>query len=139
MSNLTDTIYDQAQAMVKHSFADEQLLSRLPDMSRAEIDALDFGVVQVDDSGKILLYNRYESELAGVAPPAAEGKSFFTEIAPCTNNNLFYGSFKKGLQEGLMNVLFFYTFTYRMRPTNVKVHLHRHDATRTNWVLVQKK
>ena len=79
-----------------------------------------------------------DDELANIQPADAEGKSFFTQVAPCTNNNLFFGSFKKGVQDGELNVLFPYTFTYRMRPTNVKVHIYRDAATRTNWVLVKK-
>ena len=35
--------------------------------SRAELDALDFGAVKVDDEGVIEIYNRYESELASVS------------------------------------------------------------------------
>jgi photoactive yellow protein len=104
----------------------------------AEVDAQDFGIVKVDDNGNITLYNRYEADLASVEPSAAEGKSFFTQIAPCTNNTLFFGNFKRGVKEGKLNALFPYTFTYRMRPTNVKVHMYRDANTRTNWVLVKK-
>ena len=136
--SITDTLFAQASTMAKSSFISQEQLSSLPSMSRAELDALDFGAVKVDDEGVIEIYNRYESELASVSVADAEGKSFFTQVAPCTNNNLFFGSFKKGVQEGELNALFPYTFTYRMRPTNVKVHIYRDAATRTNWVLVKK-
>jgi photoactive yellow protein len=139
-TTVTDTLFDRATQMAQTgSFVTEDQLRRLPQMSRSELDAQDYGVVKVDDSGTIQLYNRYEANLAGVEPVAAEGKGFFTQIAPCTNNNLFFGSFKKGVQASRLNVLFPYTFTYRMRPTNVKVHMHRDAATRTNWVLVKKQ
>lgn len=136
--SVTDTLFAQATTMAKSSFISHDELRRLPSMSRAELDALEFGAVQVDDAGVIKMYNRYEAELANIAVADAEGKNFFTQVAPCTNNNLFFGSFKKGVQDGSLNVLFPYTFTYRMRPTNVKVHIYRDDATRTNWVLVKK-
>jgi hypothetical protein len=139
MTAFADTIFERATQMAQTgSFASDELLRRLPTMSRAEIDAQDLGIVKVDDAGNITLYNRYEADLASVEPSAAEGKSFFTQIAPCTNNSLFFGSFKRGVKDGKLNVLFPYTFTYRMRPTNVKVHMYRDANTRTNWVLVKK-
>jgi len=138
MTTVTDSLFAQASTMAKSSFIREDELRNLPSMTRAQLDALEYGAVKVDDSGVIELYNRYEAELANIQPADAEGKSFFTQVAPCTNNNLFFGSFKKGVQDGDLNVLFPYTFTYRMRPTNVKVHMYRDAATRTNWVLVKK-
>jgi hypothetical protein len=37
-----------------------------------------------------------------------------------------------------MDLLFPYTFTYRLAPTEVRVHLHR-SASGSNWILVRKK
>jgi len=111
----------------------------LSSMSREELNALDFGVVKVDDGGTIHIYNRYESELASVAPSTAEGKNFFTQVAPCTNNRLVYGRFKEGVAADEMDVCLSYTLTYKMRPTNVRMRLYRDQASQTNWVLVQKR
>ncbi|MFN4243843.1 MAG: PAS domain-containing protein [Tepidisphaerales bacterium] len=119
-------------------FVPPEVLSRVGLMSRTQADACDFGVVKVDDSGKILLYNRYEAELAGITPSTAEGRNFFTEVAPCTNNALFFGQFKKGIASGNLNLMFPYTFTYKMKPTNVKVHMFRDPDSKTNWVFVKK-
>jgi len=120
------------------TFVPNEIFNMLANLGRADADACDFGVVKVDDQGKILLYNRYESELAGIAPSAAEGKNFFTQIAPCTNNGLFFGSFKKGVAANNLNVAFPYTFTYKMSPTNIRAHLYRDQASKTNWIFVAK-
>lgn len=120
------------------SFVPDEVFNLLGSFTRNDADACDFGVVKVDDSGVIQLYNRYESELAGVIPSAAEGKNFFTQVAPCSNNGLFYGAFKKGVAAGHLNTSFPYTFTYRMKPTNVKIHLFRDTASATNWIFVAK-
>lgn len=119
------------------SFVPAEILGKLGSLTREQADSCDFGVIRVDDSGKIQLYNKYESDMAGVPVHQAEGKSFFTQIAPCTNNSLFYGSFKKGVAASNLNVAFPYTFTYKMRPTNVNVHLVRDNASGTNWVFVK--
>lgn len=119
---------------------DTPSLAELPRLSAHELDALDFGVVQVDDAGLIRQYNRYESEMAGVAPAEAIGRNFFTEVAPCTNNNLLYGRFKKGLAAGEpLDFQLAYTFTYKMRPTNVQIRVFRDAASQTNWIAVRKR
>ena len=121
------------------SFIDESVVTKLDGLTRDDVDSLDYGAVKVDDEGKILLYNRYESELAGVAPSSAEGKNFFKEIAPCTNNKLFFGKFQKGVNAGELNLAFNYTFTYKMKPTNVSIQMLRSEKENSSWIFVKKK
>jgi photoactive yellow protein len=120
------------------SFVNPSLLNNLGGANRATIDAESYGVVKVDNDGNILLYNRYESELAGVEPSFAEGRNFFSQVAPCSNNRLFFGKFKEGVASGSLNEEFKYTFTYKMKPTPVEVHLYRDNASQTNWIFVKK-
>ncbi|MCS6984640.1 MAG: PAS domain-containing protein [Leptospiraceae bacterium] len=139
MQDLVTRAREKAKSLAGQSFVRPEILTKLAQMSRNELDSLDFGVVKVDDHGTILIYNRYESELASIPPSQAEGKNFFKEIAPCTNNHLFYGTFKEGVKRGDLNHLFLYTFTYKMRPTNVNVHLYRDKLSGSNFILVQKR
>lgn len=118
------------------SFVPSQFLSQIPGVDRSSADAQPFGIVQVDDQGVIKLYNRWESEMAGVPVSAAEGRNFFTQVAPCTNNRLMFGKFKDGVAKGDLDSEFNYTFTYKMKPTNVQIRLYRHAPSATNWVLV---
>lgn len=118
------------------SFVPSHFLSQIPAIDRGNADAQPFGIVQVDDTGVIKLYNRWESEMAGVPVSAAEGRNFFTQVAPCTNNRLMFGKFKDGVAKGELDSEFNYTFTYKMKPTNVQIRLFRHAPSATNWVLV---
>lgn len=111
--------------------------ARLPQMSRAQIDALAMGVIQLDDSGRILLYNAWEARFAGYSPAEVEGRHLFGDVAPCTHNSLLWGRFKRGVESGELNVRIDYTFTYRMRPTNVRIRLYRDPETATNWMIVR--
>lgn len=122
-------ISDQSAGPVVHT--------KLPEMSREEIDALDVGVIQLDDAGYVLLYNQAESRFSGIPVSQAEGQHFFGELAPCTNNRILYGRFQEGVRTGSLDTRISYTFTYKMRPTHVNLHLYRHPATRTNWLLVE--
>lgn len=118
------------------SFVPSQFLSQIPSIDRPHADSQPFGIVQVDDTGVIKLYNRWESEMAGVPVSSAEGRNFFTQVAPCTNNRLMFGKFKDGVAKGELDSEFNYTFTYKMKPTNVQIRLFRHAPSSTNWVLV---
>ncbi len=119
------------------SFVTEEFLANLPSAPRAVLDEAPFGVVRVDDSGFVLLYNRWESEMAGVPVAEAEGRNFFKQVAPCTNNRLMFGRFKEGIDQGALDVEFDFTFTYRMKPTNVRIRLYRHSESCSNWILVR--
>ena len=120
------------------TFVPSDLFGLLGNLSRSDADACDFGVIELDDAGRIKLYNKYQSELGGVSVPSAEGKVFFTQIAPCTNNGLFYGTFKKGVAAGQLNVMFPYTLTFKMKPTNVKVHMYRDNDSGRNYCFMAR-
>lgn len=106
----------------------------LSQATRFDLDALGFGVIEVDDDGVVVFYNRFESEFTGMAPEDVVGRSFFTDVAPCTHNPLFFGRFREGLTQEDYDATLRYTLTYRLRPTLVNVRIIRHDGR--NWILV---
>ena len=120
------------------SFVPSSVTDTCGSMNQATADAQNFGVVKVDDQGVIQIYNKWESDMAGVPADQAVGKNFFTQIAPCTNNRLVYGKFQDGIGGGSLDAEFNYTFTYKMQPTNVVLRLFRDGASGTNWVFVNK-
>jgi len=116
--------------------------SEIHDLSKKnqdELDKLDYGVVQVDDTGLIKTFNRYEAELGNVQQSAVIGKNFFTQVAPCTNNRLFLGKFKEGVAANTLDTSINFVFTYKIRPTSVEVQMFRDSVAHTNWVLVRRK
>lgn len=121
------------------SFVDSDLLVKLPSKDSHELDTLEFGVIQVDETGVIKFYNKYEAEFEGIPQPMAKGKNYFTQIMPCTCNRIFYERFKMGMLLNNLNYVMPYTFTYRIKPTDVVIHLYRDPTSKTNWILVQKR
>ena len=119
------------------SFVPQNIISKLGSLTQADADKLPFGVVKVDPDGTISIYNKWESEMAGVAKDQAVGQNFFKQVAPCTNNRLVFGRFKKGVDKGELDSVVPYTFTYRMNPTNVDLHLYHDNSSQTNWVFVK--
>jgi photoactive yellow protein len=120
------------------AFNDDGVGEELRRLDEDALNAAPFGIIQMNDEGIVQFYNRYESNLSGVDPDDAVGTNFFTELAPCSNNPLFLGRFKDGIDEGALDEHFTYTFTYKMRPTLVDVRLYRDEAG-NNWVLIQKR
>ncbi len=124
---------DSSQKFVQDSF-----LEKIDEMNYEQLDDLPFGVIELDDKGKVIFFSNTESKLTGVQKSDATGKNFFTEVAPCTNNFIFKGSFDKGVQSNQMNYLFPYTFTYRMAPTHVKIHLFR-SKNKRNFIFIMRR
>lgn len=130
---------DSAGQEVDNGIVPAKLMAKLSTLTQEEADAFDIGIVEVDDNGSIKLYNTYESELVGVQKDHAIGKNFFTTIAPCTNNRLFLGAFKGGVQSNSLDKEFNYTFTYKVKPTPVTIHLYRDASSNRNYIFVKKR
>jgi photoactive yellow protein len=120
------------------TFVDKQVLDNLGSLNEQNIEKLPYGVVKLDDDGNIELYNQYNYEhFADFQGKSVIGKNYFEEVAPCSNNFIFSGRFKRGVENDFLNSVFDYCFTYKMMPTNVRIHLYRDPDTKTNWIFLK--
>lgn len=113
----------------------ENVLSKMND---AQLNKLAFGAIELDAAGKILKYNAVEGAITGRDPKTVIGKSFFTEVAPCTNRPEFKGVFDAGVRSKNLNTMFEYVFDHQMKPTKVKIHMKRAISGDTYWVFVKR-
>lgn len=97
----------------------------LPAMSGEELDALPFGVIEVDRAGVILQYNLAEARFARLDRADVIGKSFFGRIAPCTDTPAFRGRFDELLRDRRPSTRFSYTFDFRFGAQEVEVEIVR--------------
>ncbi len=118
-------------------FLEDTFLNNLDELPYDQLDNLPFGVIELDDSGNVLFFNQTESKSTGIKKTDAKGKNFFVELAPCTDNFIFKGSFQLGIKNNDMNFLFPYTFTYKMKPTHVKVHFYR-TKNKRNFIFIMR-
>lgn len=81
-------------------------------LGRADVDDLPYGLVLLDASGNILLYNRYEASMSRHPPEAVLGKNWFHEVAPCTRVNAFYGRFCDFLAGNEPSIAFWFWFHF---------------------------
>lgn len=114
----------------------DDVLDHVDRMSPEELDRLPYGLIQLDAAGRILNYNAVESRLASIPKHDAIGKQFFTEIAPCTRVQEFYGRFKEGVIRESLDTSFHFHFAFKQNPRDVTVRLLYARRTRTVWVLI---
>ena len=104
-------------------------------LSSAELDALPYGMIQLDSRGVVLRYSSAESRLSGLAADRCVGRDFFHEIAPCTHVADFYGRFAEGVRAQRLDAVFTFRFAFAP-PKDVRVHLFYSRATQSVWVKV---
>ena len=112
------------------------LLERADGMTPEELDQLPYGMIQLDATGRILRYNAVESRLASLPQAQALGRQFFTEIAPCTKVQEFYGRFREGVVRESLDATFQFHFAFKQQPRDVTVRLFYSRRTRSVWVMI---
>ena len=113
------------------------LFARADAISEAELDALPYGVIQLDATGTVLRYNSFEAGLSGLTKQKVVGRNFFKQVAPCTDLQQFYGRFRDGVAAGELHCTFRFYFAFQQRPRDVTVTLFYNHRDKTVWVLVQ--
>ena len=122
------------------SFSEAKLQSTLAHASKADLDALDFGVIGFDGTGVVRQYNAYESAAAGLSPERVLGHSLFQVVAPCMNNFLVAQRFEDAKEAGTsLDATIDYVLTLRMRPVKVKLRLLAEPGSPMKYVLVERR
>jgi len=108
-------------------------------MDKGALDQLPFGAVLLDRRGTILKYNRMEQQISGRTDPnRVIGKNWFRDVAPCTRSREFFGKFLEGVSKRKMDVLFDYTFDYKMTKQSVRIHMKTAQDPNYIWVFVKR-
>ena len=115
------------------------LLEAADAMSAAELDQLPYGMIQLDAAGRILKFNSVESRLASLPQQQQIGKHFFTEVAPCTKVQDFYGRFKEGVIRESLDSSFQFHFAFKQNPRDVTVRLFYSKRTKSVWVMISDR
>ena len=116
----------------------EDLLKRVDSLEASDLDALPFGMIQLDRTGKILKFNRTEANLARINQERQLGRNFFDDVAPCTKVREFYGRFQEGLAKRSLYETFGFVFKFDHGWRNVAITMMYSDKTDSVWVLVSQ-
>ena len=120
-------------------FNEPDLCAKLSQLHESELDTLNFGVIGFDDKTVVHLYNKFESNCAGLTLQRVLGQPLFTSVAPCMNNFLVAQRFEDAAAEGsVLDVTIDYVLTLRMRPVKVALRLLAAPNMTTRYVLVHR-
>ena len=117
----------------------DALLEAADGMTAEELDRLPYGMIQLDAGGRILKFNSVESRLAALPQAQQIGRHFFTEVAPCTKVQAFYGRFKDGVLHESLDTSFRFHFAFKQNPRDVTVRLFYSRRTRSVWVMISDR
>ena len=117
----------------------DALLEAADAMTAEELDRLPYGMIQLDAGGRILKFNAVESRLAALPQAQQVGRHFFTEVAPCTKVQAFYGRFKEGVLHESLDTSFRFHFAFKQNPRDVTVRLFYSRRTRSVWVMISDR
>ena len=105
-------------------------LAALPD---AALDALPYGVVEMERDCKVRRYNATESRFSGLSPSRVIGRQFFRDVAPCSDNrHVAWRYDEESLDETID-----YTFSLRMRPVPVTLRMLKPASDDPMYLLVR--
>lgn len=88
-------------------------------------DHLPLGIVALDASGRVVVFNRTEELLAGRKREQVLGRQFFIDVAPCMNVRQLAGEFAERIGRAALdvNVEFSFPFPFLAEPRDVRVHM----------------
>jgi photoactive yellow protein len=113
-----------------------------PAILESFLDQLPIGAIMVDDEGIIQRFNRHEEQLSGFSREEVIGESFFSEVAPCTNEIELGTKFRRGISEGNLNIDIEYTFPYPYNRVARDVHIRAFSAeandSHANFILIEE-
>jgi photoactive yellow protein len=118
------------------TFASSNMLPWIEAATDPMLDALSFGCVRMDRTGRVVSYNAAEATLAGLRPEQALGRYFFTQVAPCSNIPGIAGRFAA---EPDLDHTMPYVFSLRLRPVPVLLRLLQSAAHPHRYLLVDRR
>ena len=114
---------------------DTMTLAELQTMPGEVRDQQAFGIIGLDRSGIVEVYNATEARMAGLAPDTVLGASFFNAVAQCMNNFLVAQRFE---DEDELDAVIPYTLMLRMRPTPVRMRLLASKSVPLRYILIER-
>ncbi len=123
--------------MTLPDFDTPKLAEKIEALTKAEIDLLPFGVTGLDPQGIVRVYNKTRAEQGGRGTMPTKGLSYFTEVAPCMNNDYFKGRIDKARAAGTLDISFSFIgdFNDADRELTVRVQAAKDGGT---WIFIQR-
>ncbi len=119
-------------------FETRNLAEAIESLTAEEIDQLPFGVIGIDADGVVRVFSKTEASQSGYGRRPAQGKVFFTDVAPCMNNPHFKGRIDKARAAGTLNISFTFVgdFEDSNRELSIRVQSAKDGGT---WIAIKRE
>jgi photoactive yellow protein len=87
------------------------------------LDQLPIGALVLDSDGTIQRFNRYEEQLSGLSREQTIGRSFFSDVAPCTKDIELGPRFHEGIAQNNLDIDVEFSFPYPYNRVPRDVHI----------------
>lgn len=113
-------------------------VAALARMSEEELDALPFGLIRIDDEGRVQAYNAYEARASGFAARDVIGMRF-SDLAPCTLVKRFLDAVDLVKAHPDTHPVLRYLFPHHSALCVVSVRLFYDEEREQLWIFVSKR
>ncbi len=105
------------------TYDDPQLARKVEQLSPDQVDSLPFGAIRIDDDGRVQYYSQAERRLSGSGNLERLDRNFFTDIAPCMDNEAYRGRIERARASGTLDLEFGHVgdFDDRTRELTVRI------------------
>lgn len=120
------------------SFEHPDLAAELEKLTPEEIDALSFGAIRLDETGKITLYSARERLDSGYRLEAVN-RLYFADVAPCLDTTAFRGRIENARKSGRLSidVTQFVDLPGGQKDVEVRMRVQSAPSGAT-WILTQR-
>jgi photoactive yellow protein len=103
-------------------------------LSDEELDAIPYGVIQIDAEGRVLSYNAVEAADTGYSEARPIGRDYFSDVAPSSFVAEIFGRYVEGFSSHHLDEVFRFTFTHAMMPRTVLMRMYYSPRTGSIWM-----
>ena len=110
------------------------LMAQLVGMSDDELDALPYGVIEMDQRYTVLRYSATESRNSHLPADRVIGRHFFRDVAYCADNRHVAHRY----EEGTLDATIPYVFAFRMKLEPVTLRMLRGVGQEKMYLLIRR-
>ncbi len=103
-------------------------------LSVEELDAVPYGVIQLDAEGRVRAINRVEADDLGWPHERPVGRNFFTEVAPSAFVAEVFGRYVEAYSSQQLDESFRFTFGDSMLPRTVMMRMYFSPRSKSVWI-----
>lgn len=116
--------------------ATRMLAPFLDRLTEEELDAIPYGVIQLDAEGRVLSINKSEADDIGYGPDRPIGRDYFTAVAPSAFVAEVFGRYVEAFCSRGFDETFRFTFIDGVMPRTVRMRMYYSMRTSSLWLFI---